>query len=515
MRALLLSCVALSLCPASTSLAETTTVHKLSPVVGPGSNVTNDIFAAWTSHSAAILQNSDSDGDSPCTDVSLSTSALKTDASVTNVVLTQSQKASLSRVKSGNVVIVDDLRYCGRMYPTSVAGCESGHGPIILVNTKNAGLSLVHELGHRFSLPHTWDGMVTERKPDGTTRRVRSCPTPPPDSAGIQLKLYHNIMYCRGHLKRTWVTSIQCNLFRTKNVFSLPFSEVGTPPFLVEALPLTPLEIATGELEIFLLDGFLYGTPFDAIASLSPAQLEAIRALLRTHDASDVVSNAAIVIGLRGDNADLELLTALLQSQSGEDSPEALRVRTSAVLAIGFLAARLADEVEDAALAFLLRMLPATQAEALSSEKAAPALASSIALAVAYSGNPAAAKGMIDLVAASGHLSGGGSQGTQAYIQSLPTVSKLASLPNFYPMDAGFAEQLARTSIAVSQGGLDSVLQGPAGLGTPVAADNPIAELANVVQRSAGSDLGPRAEQVLRDQGLDAVWTPLSNGATP
>lgn len=459
-------------------------VFDMRPVKAPNaSGLTDQGFDAWVGQTNDIFKTAG------CARVSAKRVAgYVTDRKVRDPALTSSDKASLSSVTSGNVIVISDLRWCGQEYPTSVAGCE-GSGPIILVANTKAGFTLIHEVGHRVGLHHTYRGA--------------GCPVPAP--AGVSDADFRNIMYCRRHDNRRLITAAQCNAF--SNSASVPLMLAVSPNLLAEtAEPVVTTSAGDAEwVRQFLESGFDDGTPFDAIEALSAEQIDQIRAILADETQLELWSNAAIVLGLKGDAGDVERLSGLLQRVAGRTEPESQRARTSAAFGLGFLANRIGGGASDQALSLLVENSAAPNASRISGPEGGDALARSFIKAVAYSGNLVASKAVIDVAAASGKLdiSAGEAPQITEYVQKNELrgnadTQRFADLPE---IDSPFAQNVADTALGVKERGLMVFLR------APQSQPDAIFRMNSAV--GAESELGKAASEAVRSLGVEAV--PLWN----
>ena len=464
----------------STALAQDK-VFDMRPVKAPNaSGLTDQGFDDWVGQTNDIFKNAG------CAKVSAKrTASYATDSKVRDPALTSSDKARLSSVTSGNVVVVSDLRWCGKEYPSSVAGCE-GSGPIILVANSIAGFTLIHEVGHRAGLRHTYDG--------------DKCPIPPP--SGVSDADFRNIMYCRRHDNRRLITADQCKAFNDTAAF--PLMVTGSANLMSE-----PTEaVAVGSVEWipqFLKTEFDDGTPFDAIEALSAEQIQRVRAVLSDETQLELWSNAAIVLGLRGDAGDVERLTGLLHRVAGRTEPESQRARTSAAFGLGFLANRVGDGPSDEALSLLVENSKASSASRISGPEGGDALARSFIKAVAYSGNLVASKAVIDVAVASGKLEISADEAPQIsdYVEKNELrgnadAERFADLPE---IDSPFAQNVADTALGVKERGLMAFLRDPQ--------SEPDAIFRMDSEVASQGELGQAASKAVRSLGVEAV--PLWN----
>jgi len=409
----------------------------LKPVKSPtASSLTDSKFAAWVGQSNSIF-----DG-TGCSNVSASqaTSFVK-DSRVRDPALTQSDKANLSAVTTGNVVVVSDLRWCGREYASSVAGCE-GAGPIILVADPYAGMTLINELGHEGGLHHTW------QNPD--------CPVPPPAGSGVTDAKFKNVMFCRRHLERRRLTTTQCTTFANSR-------RLDATPTKSPAEPARELLVAGNTINDsttqFLTFGFDLGTPLAAIQALDEEQIAEVRRVLHHRDLSPLWSNAAIVIGIRGEKGDVSLLVDLFNAAKNGSEPEDRRTLTSSAFGLGILSARLGGPSGDEALAFLLTQMNPQQ---LDEDRARAVLKG-----VAYSGNIAATRAVLDILVAKKQIdlktaTPAAARAITNYVRNREfpesAANILAQLPN---VDATLFINLASTATSVRANGVLYYLDNP------------------------------------------------------
>lgn len=472
-------------CSGSVASAETT--HELRPVAAGGSTITDSKFSTWAQNGTRLLQNDDAPGIDFACDVSLTvTHPIIFDPNLPNLVQTRAEKQKLTSVTAGNVVILDDLRYCGRTYLTTVAGCE-GSGPILLVTQNSAAFqTLVHEMGHRFGFGHTWNGS--------------GCPAPPPADAHVSQADFLNIMFCRGHAKRLALTENQCEAFQDRDFPDLLALDAPAPP--PEEVPVpAPVPATVENVGEFLAYGFDHGTPFEAIDTLTDQQLDEIRSILDNAEKKELWANAAIVLALRGGREDIERIIGLFREMMAAASPEEVRARTSAAYGIGIMAQRF-PEAGDEGLSLLLENV--TLASAFSNTGNDPeGFAKAAAFGIAYSGNVAATKAVIDTAAAAGRVSVTDNSVVADYVNArILDPEERADLPELPVLDSDFVQTLADTSVGVANQGLD-YLRNPE---PPT-----INSMNSLLELSLNQTIGPNSNRIISGFGLQNLpeWREL------
>lgn len=284
-----------------------------------------------------------------------------------------------------DVFVMDQLSVCGNYINVpAVAGCER-RGPILVEAGSRAHLTLIHEAGHKSSLRHTTPRAQCEDDPDLTLAPMGK---------------KNNIMFCRRHEARKWLTTADCNTLKATSHFSggnadLDGEVAGEANIEEGQLP----EInATQEL---LSNLFGEGIDFTAIAALTDAQLDAIRNELSGED-HRFWEQAAYVLGIRGDAKDLPAIVALAHRAANILTPEGYRARSAVPEAIGMYLAYHQDSPDvDWLKTFLLSNVASGNARGLGNgDDEVQLLANRYAQGAALAGDLDLAQSALDILAA-------------------------------------------------------------------------------------------------------------------
>ena len=282
----------------ATTIPATAAVFELEVMRGRGAAATNSGFDGWAADAVKLARTADESFDFACTGMSIARAGDVREHPTIPKLIDSAALIDKIRQVSADVFVVDSLLVCGGNTGT-FAGCELSTGPIILVSGPNAFRTLIHELGHERSIPHTF--------PTGPA----CTPTRP---AGLSEEKFVNFMYCRSHTRRRVLTEDNCRRLVGPTVFA---AMTATPP-VASAVPMeAPAQPpAASPLEELLLSGFSEGIPYAEIAALSENEVaEARRALAGAN--SELWASAAIVLGLRGDASDARAIMALAARIAG------------------------------------------------------------------------------------------------------------------------------------------------------------------------------------------------------
>lgn len=284
-----------------------------------------------------------------------------------------------------DVFVMDQLSVCGDYINVpAVAGCER-RGPILVEAGSRAHLTLIHEAGHKSQLRHTTPRAQCEDDPDLTL-------------APIAKK--NNIMFCRRHEARKWLTTADCNTLKATPHYSAGSADLEGPvegDANIEEMQLPGIN-PTQEL---LSNLFGESIDFAAIAALSEAQLDAIRAELSGED-HRFWEQAAYVLGIRGTPEDLQAIVALAHRAANILTPEGYRARSAVPEAIGMYLAYHEDTPDvDWLKTFLLSNVASGNARTLGNgDDEVQLLANRYAQGAALAGDIDLAQGALDILAA-------------------------------------------------------------------------------------------------------------------
>ncbi len=362
--------------------------YDLEPAASPQCRINDSTFAFWSSEATKFVKENTVPTDRACANVLVrQTKPIKRDPTIPRIVRTAAERQQLKTNTSGNVIVLDGLHWCSRFSMSSYAGCE-GEGPILVVNFDRSvhlpELTLIHEIGHNIGFGHT----------------ASNCPAPRPPGSGISDATYFNIMYCRGHRDRRAVNANQCSALQDGSIADLPMIAAspteGTVTETAMPTPAATPPVAPENVETFLLEGFAQGTPYDEIELLTPTQRDEIRRILADDGKRHLWANAVVVLGLKGQASDVDLIIGLFDKTKGSDDPNDLRTRTSGAYSLGALAGQVEGEAKGRALSFLIRGFRIDEASQFAPPDEGETLARTFATAIALSGDPVATKGVID-----------------------------------------------------------------------------------------------------------------------
>ncbi|MFC5067927.1 hypothetical protein [Flaviflagellibacter deserti] len=509
------SSLAFVLLVAGGTTASRSASYDLEPAASPSCGVTNSTFAFWAREATKIVKENTVATDRACPNVEVrQTKPIKRDSAIPRIVQTRAQRNALKTYTGGNVVVVDGLHWCGEFSPSSYAGCE-GAGPIIVVNLDRSfhfpELSLIHEIGHNVGFGHT----------------ASICPVPRPAGSGIPDAVYFNIMYCRAHRDRRAVNANQCSTLQDGSIADLPMVDAapaqGVAPATAMSTPAAvadpaPTPAGPEDIETFLMERFAQGTPYEEIELLSPDQLDEVRRILGADSKRALWANAVVVLGLRGQASDVDLLIDLFERIKGSNDPSDLRTRTSGAYSLGMLAGRVEGEPKGRALSFLIRGFRIDGARQLAAPEESDSLARSFATGIALSGDPVATKGVIDASIATRRT---WAPQIESYARELGIDSAAPAAAAEVPaLDSDELQTLSDTAIGVNARGVRAMLQGqvPESQEQQQIAPNVDqlpASLNRLKDLATSAPEVPAAAQALRSLGLPSLrqWreTPLRN----
>ena len=339
-----------------------------------GAAISNNTYDGWGAASSTLAKTKNQDFDVAC-DITVSRSGDVSEHATIPKLIDSVALMNQVQALGVDVFVIDQLKVCGTsVVPpdspagTEFAGCANSVGPLILVNRgAQTGQSLIHEIGHKAGLSHTWP--------------TNQCSQTQP--AGLSFAGFVNLMYCMNHAKRLVLTQGDCTKL-TNSTFASGQADLGVPQGVAPPVELSPMEE-------FLLYGFSEGIPFAQIAVLTAEDVGAVRELLSSPN-DELWAPAALILGLRGDASDIERLIELARRAAAGAPPGASRAQTSSPDAIAFFIRRGDATGRDAATAFLLTGIDVERAAGRSnSDEDAPLVARSYLRAAALTGQPAIA----------------------------------------------------------------------------------------------------------------------------
>jgi hypothetical protein len=353
-------------------------VFSTSVITAKGAAVSNDTYDKWAETSTELAQTKNQDFDIAC-DVTVVRSGDVVEHTTIPKLIDSVALMNQVRALQADVFVIEQLKYCGGAEApagTEFAGCAIS-GPLILVNRQAAtGQSLIHEIGHKAGLNHTWP--------------TPQCTVTQP--SGLSLAGFVNLMYCMNHSKRLVLTQSDCTTLKNTG-FAAPGADLAATQDAMS--PSSPTELSL--MEEFLLYGFAEGIPFAQIETLTAEQVEEVRALLASNN-DELWEGAALVLGLRGDAADVERLVGLAQRAADVDTPGAFRAQTSIPDAIAFFIMRGEATGRDLATSFLLTGVNVERAAGrANSDEDAPLVARSYLRAAALTGQPDIADAALEI----------------------------------------------------------------------------------------------------------------------
>lgn len=375
-----LLCLAVLLTPSLTLAADRTLVMV---VEKPRSSfVTKTYFDDMAGSAGTVAGTKDSADDVSCGLTFLRSGDIIEHQTLPKEITTRTQLNQISALPV-DIFVMDQLSVCGQYEnEPAVAGCERP-GPILVEAGSLAHLTLVHEVGHRSGLSHATPRAQCEDDPGLTL---------------APLAKKNNIMFCRRHANRKWMTTGNCNTIKATSHFSEDADLVGDAAGQanIEAGPLPSISA----IQELLAGLFGEGIDFAAIQGLTEAQLDAIRAELRGGD-HRFWEQAAYVLGIRGSAEDLAAIVALAHRAANIPTPEGYRARSAVPEAIGMYLAYHQDEAGlDWLKTFLLSNVSTENVRMLGDEDETALLANRYAQGAALAGDLGLALSTIDILAA-------------------------------------------------------------------------------------------------------------------
>lgn len=370
---------------ATASLAVDSRNLVISVEVPRGSYVTNLSIDKMANAAGAVARRKDADQDTACDLRVVRSGDVVQHQTLPKEITTRKQLDAIAALPV-DVFVVDQLSVCG-IYENepAVAGCERA-GPLLVEVGGPDYLTLIHEMGHKIGLHHTTTTDLCEKNPT---------------LSGVPDLQKNNILFCRRHLDRTWLTASDCSKFIATSQFpddqadldGMPGVDLGN---VSDELP------AIGPVAALLAGLFEEGIDFDRIFSLTDDQLASIRSAFQGDDVA-VWEQAAYVLGIRGDARDLESLIALAHRAANIPTPEGYRARSAAPEAIGlYLAYHKQAQGVNWAKAFLLSNVSTAGARTLGNEDEIGLISNRYAQAAALTGDLALAQSALDILSAQG-----------------------------------------------------------------------------------------------------------------
>lgn len=345
-------------------------------------------FDGWAIGSTGVAQGLDKPYDISCPLTFDRSGEVSVSTTIPNVIDSAAQFAQIAQLHA-EVFIVDVLKYCGGPPPEGqiFAGCKPGTGaPVLLVNSPSAGLSLIHEIGHKVPRDHTYPTSIC------------TAGQPP----GLSEEKFYNVMYCAAHSKRKVLTVADCNGYK-----GLHFGVAGGPGPEPDLLPNTD-EDATAALNIldsvdtpieeFLIFGFDEGVPFSEIAALTEEEVEQVREAVRS-DIVDYWAPGALVLGLRGNAGDAETLIGIAHRAAKLPGAAALRARTTVPDGIALFLERTNVRTNGWLASFLVSNVDIANAQELATERDVHLVARSYLRAAAMTGDLVMAEAAVEIAA--------------------------------------------------------------------------------------------------------------------
>lgn len=356
-------------------------VFSTSVLTAKGAAVSNGTYDGWAATSSALAQTKNQDFDVSC-DVTVARSGNVVEHATIPKLIDSVALMNQIKALDVDVFVIDQLKVCGNsVVPpgspagTEFAGCAApNNNPLILVNRGDpTGRSLIHEIGHKAGLGHTWP--------------TAQCTLNQP--AGLSFAGFVNMMYCMNHPKRLVLTQSDCAALKNTSFAS------GQADLVAPEEPAPEVELSP--MEEFLLYGFSEGIPFAQIDILTAEDVAQIRELLGSAN-DEFWAPAALVLGLRGDAGDVERLMGLAERAAGFDTPGAFRAQTSIPDAIAFFIIRGQAAGRDLATSFLLTGIDVERAAGrANNNEDAPLIARSYLRAAALTGQPDIADAALEI----------------------------------------------------------------------------------------------------------------------